>query len=237
MSFGRLFIRAIIFRSQPCCIGYDKHRARSYNHVMRSCSFSSKKLVELSHVSLQGQRDHIWQYVFLAAGAAVISIVLDDTSPGVALMNILAAAIVAHVATFVAWALSYFSPTVGRSCSVGNQARGGQLAGRKPTWPTARSVAYRDVTPVFGPRTPPAPRLPYAPKPSACIDRLPGRLHSRGLHSRDRLTHSRIAANCCLVNCDSGSVLRQPNLPLRSSALENPGQAAMHAGGQWHRTA
>jgi hypothetical protein len=39
------------------------------------------------------------QYVFLAAGAAVISIVLDDTSPGAVLMNILAASIVAHVAT------------------------------------------------------------------------------------------------------------------------------------------
>jgi hypothetical protein len=78
-------------------------------------------------------------------------------------------------------------------------------------------MAYGQVRRLSGRHTgfraadaPPAPRLPYAPKPSACIDRLPGRLHSRGLHSRDRLTHSRIAANCCLVNCDSDGSFDNP---------------------------
>jgi hypothetical protein len=59
---------------------------------------------------------------------------------------------------------------------VGNQARGGRLAGRNA------NMAYRQVRRLSGRRAglraadAPAPRLPEAPKPSACIDRLPGPL-------------------------------------------------------------
>ena len=77
----------------------------------------------------------------------MISIALDDTSPGAVLMNILAASIGGACGNFVAWVLSYFPPTVGQSCSVGNQARGGAAG-----WAKA-NMAYGQVRRLSGRHT------------------------------------------------------------------------------------
>jgi hypothetical protein len=165
----------------------------------------------------------------------VIGIALDDTSPGAVLTNILAASIVAHVATS-SHGPRHISlrPLDGVARWVPRRGVGSWLGesqhGLRPG-PSLIGTSHW----FSGRGRPPAPRLPYAPKPS--VHRSSARTLALPRLSRDRLTQSRIAANCCLVNCDSGWVLRRPNLPLRSSALESRRQAAMHAGGQWHRTA
>jgi hypothetical protein len=139
----------------------------------------------------------------------VISIALDDTSPGAVLTNILAASIVAHVATS-SHGPRHMSlrPLDGVARRVTRRGVGSWLGesqhGLRPG-PSLIGTPHR----IAGRGRPPHLACPM-PRSPPCIDRLPGRLRSRGLHSRDRLTHSRIAANCCLVNCDSDGSFDNP---------------------------